>query len=192
MELKKYIVLGVLFVLLIVLVLLFFQSGVEKKRKAVPPSPTLEPEVSPTETPETKTVTLFFLSEENELLHGEEREIVSDPSLVFEAKQTIEELLKGSNNGLISPFPPETKLREIFITQEGVVCVDFTKEIQDEHLSGATAEMSTVYAVVNSLAYNFDPIKKVIILVDGNEKETLKGHVDISRPLVPMFSLISN
>ena len=191
METKNYAILGVLFALFVILVVLFFQTGTEKKKEAVPPS-SPEPEVSEAELPERKTVTLFFLSEENYLLHGEEREIVSGPSMIFEAKQTMEELLAGSGNSLISPFPPETKLREIFFTQEGVVCVDLSREIQDEHLSGARAEISTVYSIVNSLTYNFESVKKVIILVDGNEKETLKGHIDISRPLIPMYNLISN
>lgn len=191
METKNYVILAVLFVVFVVLIVFFFQSGTEKKKEAIPLSESQEPETSQTEPPEKITITLFFLSEENDRLHGEEREIVSDPQLIFEARQTIEELLIGSNNGLISPFPPETKLREIFITEEGTVCVDLSREIQDEHLSGARAEISTVYAIVNSLAYNFESIKKVIILVDGSEKETLKGHVDISRPLVPMYNLIS-
>lgn len=191
METKKYVILGVLFVLLVILVVLFFQSGTEKKKKAIPASTSLEQETESAEPSESKSVTLFFLSEEDDFLHGEEREIVSNPSLIYEAKQTIEELLKGSHKGFISPFPPETKLREVFITPEGIVYVDFSREIQDDHLSGATAEVSTVYAVVNSLTYNFEPIKRVFILVDGNEKETLKGHVDISQPLVPMYNLIS-
>ncbi len=139
-----------------------------------------------------KTITLYFASEEDNLLHGEEREILSNSSLILEIKQTIEELLSGSDNGYISPFPPESKLREVFITGEGIVYADFSREIQDEHLSGTTAEISTVYSVVNSLAFNFESIKKVFILVDGNEKETLKGHIDISRPLVPMYNLNSH
>ncbi|MGD2295658.1 MAG: GerMN domain-containing protein [Candidatus Aminicenantes bacterium] len=190
METKKYIILGTLLALLVVLVVLFFQTG-EEKRKRTPASSALEPEVSTAEVPETKTVQLFFLSEDDSLFHSEEREIFSDSSLVSEARQVVEELLKGSHNGYISPFPPQTKLRELFIIREGIVYVDFSREIQDKHLSGATAEVSTVYSVVNSLTYNFPPIKKVFLLVDGSEKETLKGHVDISRPLVPMYGLIS-
>lgn len=191
METKKIVSLGALFVTLIILIVLLFTGGIEKKTKlALPSIP--EPETSSEETPETKTITLFFLSEQDGLLHGEEREIFSNSSLIFEIKQTIEELLVGSDNGYISPFPPESRLREVFMTEGGIVYVDFSREIQDKHLSGARAEISTVYSVVNSLAINFEPIKKVFILVDGNEKETLKGHVDISRPLVPMYNLISN
>ncbi len=191
METKKIVSLGVLFVTLIILIVLLFTGGIEKKTKqALPSIP--EPETSSEEIPETKTITLFFVSEEDGLLHGEEREIISNSSLIFEIKQIIEELLVGSDNGYISPFPPESSLREVFMIEGGIVYVDFSREIQDKHLSGARAEISTIYSVVNSLAINFESIKKVFILVDGNEKETLKGHVDISRPLVPMYNLISN
>jgi spore germination protein GerM len=191
METKKYVILGALLAALIILIVLLFTGGIEKKTKLSLPS-IPESETSSEVIPEPKTITLFFLSEEDGLLHGEEREILSNSSLIFEIKQTIEKLLVGSDNGYISPFPPESRLREIFMTEEGIVYVDFSREIQDEHLSGTTAEISTVYSVVNSLAFNFKSVKKVFILVDGNEKETLKGHVDISRPLVPMYNLISN
>ncbi len=191
METKKYVILGALFAALIILIVLLFTGGIEKKTKLSLPS-IPESETTSEVTPEPKTITLFFLSEEDGLLQGEEREILSNSSLIFEIKQTIEKLLVGSDNGYISPFPPESRLREVFMTEEGIVYVDFSREIQDEHLSGTTAEISTVYSVVNSLAFNFKSVKKVFILVDGNEKETLKGHVDISRPLVPMYNLVSN
>ena len=189
---KKYVTLGVFFAVFVVLIVLLFTGGIEKKKKLPLPS-VPEPDTSFEVTPEPKTITLYFPSEEDGLLHGEEREILSNSSLILEIKQTIEELLIGSDNDnmYISPFPPESKLREVFMTEEGIVYVDFSREIQDEHLSGTTAEISTVYSVVNSLAFNFESIKKVFILVDGNEKETLKGHVDISRSLVPMYNLNS-
>ncbi len=190
MDTKKYVTLGIFFVAFIILIVMLFTGGIEKRKKL--PLPSIpEPETSSEVTPEPKIITLFFLSEEDGLLHGEEREIFSNSSLIFEIKQSIEELLVGSDNEYISPFPPDSKLRDVFMIEEGIVYVDFSREIQDEHLSGATAEISTVYSVVNSLAFNFESIKKVFILVDGNEKETLKGHVDISRPLVPKYDLIS-
>lgn len=192
MDNKKVITLGSLFFLLLILIVLFFTGGIENKTTKLSLPSVPEPETSSEETPDPKTITLFFLSEEDGLLHGEEREILSNPSLISEIKQAVEALLEGSESGYISPFPPESKLRDVFMTEEGIVYVDFSKEIQDEHLSGATAEISTVYSLVNSLAFNFKSIKKVFILIDGNEKETLKGHVDISRPLVPISKLISN
>jgi germination protein M len=41
----------------------------------------------------------------------------------------------------------------------------------------------TVYSIVNSLT-EISPIKGVQILVEGNERNSLVGHVDISMPLL--------
>lgn len=191
MDIKRILILGTLFILLIILVVLFFRSRGEEKIKPSGEITAPEQESSSQEPGEIKKITLFFPSEEDALLHPEEREILADASPVQEAKQTIEELLKGSKNGYLSPFPPETKLRELYITKEGVAYVDFSKEVQEKHLSGSSSEMATVFSIVNSLAYNFKSIKKVFILIDGGEKETLGGHIRLGRPFLPQYDLVA-
>ena len=158
------------------------------------PSPTAlpsEPGALPAESEETIKIVLFFLSEEDTYLHPEEREIPADSSIVRQAKRTIEELIKGSQSGLISPFPPETELRELYVTKKGVAYVDFSEDIVEKYLSGSSAEISTIYSVVNSLTYNFRSIEKVFILIEGQEKETLGGHINLSRPFLPLYDLIA-
>lgn len=192
MDVKRLVVLGVLFVVLVILAIIFFLSGGEEKIKQVSPSSILESDALSSEPHEMKKITLFFLSEKDTLLHPEEREIVVSSSIIQQARHTVEELLNGSRNGSVSPFPPETKLRELFMTREGIVYVDFSREIQERHLSGASAEILTIYSIVNSLTVNFESVKRVFILIDGDERETLRGHVDLSRPLLPRFDLIAN
>ena len=177
-----------LIAVLVLVAVLFKGEGGEKIKAAV--------EISPTEnTPESasareaKTVKLFFLSEDDSLLHPEEREIYSGPSVVEEAEQAVEQLIRGSDKGYISPLPPETKLRQLFVTKDGIAYVDFSREIIEKHPSGSSAELATVYSIVNTLAYNFKPIKKVFFLVEGGEKETLGGHINLSQPFVPLYSL---
>lgn len=191
MDKKRFILLGVLFVLLIVLVIIFLRSGGEEKIEKPPATPPSEPESSPTELPETKKIVLFFLSEEDTLLHPEEREISAASSIVYQAKQTIEELIKGSESGYVSPFPPETRLRELFVTEDGIAYVDFSREIFEKHLAGSSAEISTIFSIVNSLSYNFKSIKKVFILIEGGEKETLGGHINLSQAFRPQYDLIA-
>jgi germination protein M len=192
MDAKKITTLGALVAVLLVLAIVFFRSGGEEKIKHYLDDP-LQEKTNLTDEPlQTRSITLYFLSEDDNYLHAEKREIIDHPSVVHQAIQTIEELLKGSKNGLLSPIPVDTELREFFITKRGVAYVDFSGEIRDEHLSGTSAEMGTVFAVVNTLTYNFKTIKKVFILIDGSEKETLAGHVDLSRPLVPRYDLVSN
>jgi spore germination protein GerM len=190
MNRKKIATLGFLFAVVVVLAVIFFKSGI--KEKILPTLPAPPPEVEPLTQPGlTRTVVLFFLAEEDTLLHPEEREIPATQSVVNEAKQTVEELIKGSKKGYISPFPPEARLRELYITAQGVAYVDFTKEIVEKHLSGSSAEISTIFSVVNSLAYNFDSINKVFILIEGRERETLGGHINLSRPFLPLYDLIA-
>ncbi len=82
METKKYVILGALFAVLIILIVLLFTGGIEKKTKLSLPS-IPESKTSSEVIPEPKTITLFFLSEEDGLLHGEEREILSNSYLIF-------------------------------------------------------------------------------------------------------------
>jgi germination protein M len=192
MEIKRILPLAVLFVLLIVLAVLFFVSGAEEP-------PLLDPVPVPDETGEdpaqprqTRTITLFFLSEGDNLMHPERREISTHDQTVFEAKQTIEELIRGSSEGALACIPPGTRLREMYITPERIAYVDFSRELKDNHGSGTAAEAATVFAIVNTLTRNFESIERVAILIEGNELETLSGHIDLTRPLLPRADLIGN
>jgi spore germination protein GerM len=115
---------------------------------------------------------------------------VSD-SLIQETEEYVAELIKGPAGGLAPVLPAETKLGRIYITRDGTAYVDFSRELADKHPSGTTAELSTIYAVVDGLAFNFKSIKKVFLLVDGEERETLAGHVGLDRAFSPDFSLIA-
>ena len=180
-----------LFVLLAVLVVIFFRtSGREQIRKSEDVSPSSASAQIPPEKP-VKTVSLFFLREEDGLFVPEEREITADASLVREAKEVITELIKGPRGDLVSPLPPETKLGQLFITRDGTAYVDVSKDLVDYHPSGTAAEISTVYTIVNSLTYNFKAIKKVFILIEGEERETLGGHISLDRPFLPDYSLVA-
>jgi len=192
MDTKRLVLLAALVVTAVILAFVFFRSGGEEKIKQFPIEHPKEKEQSQDQVLQTKTITLFFLSEDDQLLHPEQREILDNPSVAYLASQTIEELLKGSRNGSPSTFPEETKLRELFVTREGIAYVDFSGEITDGHISGSTAEIRTVFTIVNSLTYNFKSIKRVFILIEGIERETLAGHIDLSRPLLPRYDLIVN
>ena len=192
MDTKKLILPAFLFVLLIVLAIIFFSSGLEKRAPAEQVISDQAIELGSEEERETRKVVVFFLSERDGLLHSEEKKIYSDTLVVHQAKQTIQELINGPQDEAISPLPPETKLREMYITPRGIAYVDFSREIQGNHLSGSAAEVSTIYAVVNTLVVNFKSIKRVFILVDGGEQETLSGHVNLRRPFLPRYDLIAN
>lgn len=192
MDRKRWIILGLLFGLLVVLAVIFFMGGGRERIRLSSEMPIPEIIPEPPEAKETRSIILFFLSDADNLLHAEESEIFTSPSVVDEAEQVVRKLIEGSQAGFLSPIPSETKLRQLFITKDGIAYVDFSKEMIAEHPSGASAELATIYSIVNSLAYNFISIKRVFILIEGGERDTLGGHINLGRPFVPLYSLNVN
>ena len=187
-NIRKWALLAFLAMVVVVLAVVFFRGGGQEQIRAKGLPPAAAPARLAAPPSETKVVTLFLVSEDDSLLHPEARKIPAGPSTVEEASQVVRELIKGSNKGLLSPLPPEARLRRLFITKEGTAYVDFSKELID-HPSGSAEELATVYSVVNTLAYNFKSVKKVFILVEGAERETLGGHINLGEAFVPQYSL---
>jgi len=191
MDKKKLLILAALVLFLVVLIIVYFNPGGTAKPSSTQFIPSSADESESEEQKEPAIIVLFFPSEHDGLLHREEREIIPESSLAQQAKRIILELLSGSRLGFLSPIPPETRLRELYITKDGVAYVDFSRELMDKHLSGSSAEMTTIFSIVNSLSYNIKPIKNVFILIDGGEKKTLRGHIDLTNPFHPIYDIVA-
>jgi spore germination protein GerM len=187
---RRPLLLLLLAALAVILAVIFFTGGGGEilrpaARPAEPRPP--EPDAPAAAAPAKRTVTLFFLREADDLLAPEEREIVSDPSPAREAAAILAELISGSSSGGVPVLPPETKLGQVYVTRDGTAYVDLSRDFVDLHPSGSSAEIASVYALVNSLAFNLKTVKKVFFLVEGEERETLAGHIGLGRPFLPDF-----
>jgi hypothetical protein len=60
--------------------------------------------------------------------------------------------------------------------------VNLTKSFADGHPSGIETEDLTLRAIISTLHANFPAIQEVRFLVDGQPRDTLAGHADLSRP----------
>jgi len=132
---------------------------------------------------ERKEVLLYFSDSEGEYLIGEKREILKKKIVKEEAKEVVIELIKGPKGKLIPTLPPRTKLLTLQINDAGVARVNFNPALSKDHPGGSSAEMMTVYSIVNSLALNFPQIKRVQILIDGKPIETIAGHLSLKQPV---------
>jgi len=137
-----------------------------------------------------KTVTLYFSDDEGEYLAGEKREILKKSSVQEEAKELVTELTHGPKGKLIPTLPAETKLLALELDEPGIAKVSFNRALVKGHPGGSSAELMTVYSVVNSLTLNFPEIKRVQILVEGKEIETITGHLSLKKPLPANPSII--
>ena len=139
---------------------------------------------------ERKEVLLYFSDNEGEYLVGEKRKILRKNAVQDEAKETIIELIKGPNGKLIRTVPPRTELLTLEISNAGVARVNFTPALSKDHPGGSSAEMMTVYSIVNSLSLNFPQIKRVQFLIDGKPIATIVGHLSLEQPVSPKLDLI--
>ncbi|MDI3543532.1 MAG: hypothetical protein PWP57_1137, partial [Candidatus Atribacteria bacterium] len=124
-------------------------------------------------------VILYFSNPDFTALVGEQRKIKKDSKWM---ERILEELLKGpQNRSLYNPIPSSTHLNAVFLEGD-TAYVDLSAEMAKNQSGGTSQELLSIYAIVNTLT-SFSEIKKVKILIDGEETSTLCGHIDISQPL---------
>lgn len=128
-----------------------------------------------------KTVLLYFSDDKNMKLDVEKRDIKKGASQE-EIKEVVEELIKGPSEKLMPTVPEEAKLLSAAIKQ-GTAFLDFNSDISIKHPGGSSAEIQTIYSIVNTITSNFPEIKNVQILINGKKEKTLAGHIDISFPI---------
>jgi spore germination protein GerM len=142
-----------------------------------------QPLYAPTDPP--MTVKIFFQQTNADgLLTAEDQTIFKSAELPNRARQILQKLQEGPHSDTMSaPLPKDTKVDDLFISEQGTAFIDFSSAIATNHPGGVLNEVATIYSVVDSITYNLPEIKQVKILVGGVEKETLAGHCLLLLPL---------
>ena len=109
----------------------------------------------------------------------------ADAGAAADAKAIMEELIKGPLSAELYPtIPADTRLLNAYALGDMLV-LDFTHELQTNHAGGSTGELLTVYSIVNTITQNIEGIRRIQMLVEGEEIESLAGHLDLTKPLSP-------
>ncbi|HHY59860.1 MAG TPA: GerMN domain-containing protein [Clostridia bacterium] len=145
-------------------------------------------ETSPPE--DMREVVLYFADGYGQSLVAETRLIPKTEGI---ARATINELLAGPSpdSGLLPTVPYGTMLRDINVKDDGLIIVDFSRELIDNHAGGQLGETLTVYSIVNTLA-QFPTVERVRFLVEGQEVSTIAGGIDLRQDIYPDTSLVSS
>ncbi len=156
-----------------------------------PFTPPVQPLYAPTD-PEMNVKVFFPASSGSALLNTEDQTIFKSAELVNRARQILQKLQDGPHSETMFPsMPKDTKVQDIFISEQGVALIDFSNTISTNHPGGVLNELTTIYSIVNSLTYNLEEIKQVKILIGGVEKETLAGHCLLLLPMEMDLSITS-
>jgi spore germination protein GerM len=136
------------------------------------------------------TATLFYGSADGQALAPVQREVPLAEGVVPQGREILAAQLLPAPEGFAPVIPEGTVLRAFYITERGDAFVDLSGEASSRHAGGSTTELLTVYAIVHAVTANLPTIRRVQILVDGREADTLAGHVDLRRPLAPNAALV--
>ena len=152
-------------------------------RKAATAAAVTAPAPQPGASPVRKiTATLYYVGEDGMNLIPVQREVPFAATTAEQARAIVEAQLAAAPP-LVSAIPAGTTLRDVFITERGDAFVDLSGDVSSRHSGGSLDEIFTVYTVVDALTVNLPAVKRVQILVDGREVDTLAGHVDLRHPL---------
>lgn len=131
---------------------------------------------------EKQEVVLYFSDANERFLVPEKRYIPKEENDQAKARELVKALLEGSKTKLVSTFPEGVALGDIRIDEKHTAYVSFDKNLIKQHPGGSASEMATIYSLTNSLMRNINSIKRVKLLIDGKEVDSIKGHVDTRQP----------
>jgi hypothetical protein len=129
----------------------------------------------------TERVTLFVAHDDTGNLRAESAQIPLSSGRQQRAEELLRALLslyldKSSPHAL----GPGADVRSVFLVDPGVAVIDLNSAFANTHRSGVLVEELTVASLIHTISANTQGIVKVKILVDGQERETLAGHADLS------------
>ena len=141
-------------------------------------------ELPPPVSPEAPEVTLLFPGTDGQL-HPEVRRLVLEETGPERISGLVRSLLAGpEGEGLVAPLPALVEVGIVFVDSAGVAYVDLRgPEGAEPPPSGSQTELLAVYSLVNTILFNVEEARAVVILWNGAQRPSLAGHVDTGRPL---------
>ncbi|MEK4078241.1 GerMN domain-containing protein [Paenibacillus sp. FSL M7-0656] len=154
------------------------EGSSEEETTTTPPSETSTEKPATSESNEKKTITVFYTDEEELELHKASAEI-SYASDDAKYKATFESLQQSKDAKLVPLWSKEIELKSVQF-KDGALTLDI--HMPDTARLGAGGESYALDALKQTF-FQFDEIKSLDLLVDGQQTESLMGHVDLEHPM---------
>jgi spore germination protein GerM len=113
----------------------------------------------------------------------------NDP--VLRAKQVLNTLLAGPVDAELRTLPPEAVLLAFYLLPDGTAIADFSEALATSIPSGIASEQLAVNSIARTLEANVPQVRRLRILIHGQEVETLAGHLDLTGTFIVNTSLTS-
>jgi spore germination protein GerM len=137
----------------------------------------LAPVVTPTDT--RTNATIFWAAGADKVAPSQVQLTLSaDP--VQRSRQVLLALIANPPAPDRRTLPGDTEILGFYILPDGTAVADFSDALASETPSGILSETVAVQSIAQTLAANIPGLRRLKILIHGQEAETLAGHVDLT------------
>ncbi len=96
------------------------------------------------------------------------------------AMEILHALITGPGQTAVMPtWPADVTINAFFIADDKKAYVDLNLDDKKVAYMDTQQELLAIYSLVNSLIVNIPDIKMVKILINGKDRRTLAGHIDL-------------
>src|SRR5712692_4771429 len=128
-------------------------------------------------------VKMFWTSSEDEsALAPVTIQLALSKDAALRAKQVINTLLAGPVDSDLRTLPPDAALLAFYLLPDGTAIADFSEALATSIPSGIESEQMAADSLTKTLGANVPQIRRLKILIHGQEVEALAGHLDLSQP----------
>lgn len=99
---------------------------------------------------------------------------------VKRARQVIDTLILQAPTPEQRTLPADATLLGFYILPDGTAVADFSDTLSTGTPSGILSEMQAVNSIARTLESNLSNLRRLKILIHGQEVDTLAGHVDLT------------
>jgi hypothetical protein len=99
---------------------------------------------------------------------------------VLRSKQVLSTLLAGPVEAQLRTLPPDAVLLAFYILPDGTAVGDFSEALATSLPSGIQSEQLAVDSIARTLEANVPQIQRLKILIHGQERDSLAGHIDLT------------
>jgi Sporulation and spore germination len=128
---------------------------------------------------------MFWASPEDETALAAVRlDLALSREPVQRAKQVLNTLLAGPVDSDLRTLPADAALLAFYLLPDGTAIADFSEALATSTPSGIQSEQLAVDSIARTLEANVPEVRRLKILIHGQEVETLAGHLDLTQMFV--------
>jgi len=177
----RHLIIAVVVMVVVALAMGFYVWRMPRRAAVAAPVASNTQPVAPPASGPTENVILYIAYDDTGSLHARTASI----PLPAGRQERAEELLRALIDIYLDKSSPHalgagSEIRDVYLVDPGLAVIDVNAAFANLHRSGVLVEELTVASLIETLSANIPGITRAKILVDGNQRDTLAGHIDLT------------